>query len=94
MFLVLIHSAYMSPEFIERQVISHKCDIYSLGVIIIKLITGERLYSGHFDMSSDRFIELVSGSTSTFPLVALIVSMLYMGYSIYKVCIPSNFVGA
>ncbi|KAM3197461.1 hypothetical protein ACQJBY_072871 [Aegilops geniculata] len=50
--------AYMSPEFIERQVISHKCDIYSLGVIIIKLITGERLYSGHFDMSSDRFIEL------------------------------------
>ncbi|XP_045090554.1 cysteine-rich receptor-like protein kinase 44 isoform X3 [Aegilops tauschii subsp. strangulata] len=50
--------AYMSPEFIERQIISHKCDIYSLGVIIIKLITGERLYSGHFDMSSDRFIEL------------------------------------
>ncbi|KAM0920264.1 hypothetical protein ACQ4PT_007631 [Festuca glaucescens] len=34
--------AYMAPEFIHRQVISFKSDIYSLGVLIIEIMTGEK----------------------------------------------------
>lgn len=35
--------AYMAPEFIHRQVISFKSDIYSLGVLIIEIMTGEKV---------------------------------------------------
>uniref|UniRef100_A0A453E196 Uncharacterized protein n=1 Tax=Aegilops tauschii subsp. strangulata TaxID=200361 RepID=A0A453E196_AEGTS len=49
---------YMPPEFIEKQVISKKHDIYSLGVIIIKLMTGVKMYLKCYDMSSEKFIEL------------------------------------
>ncbi|CAM0878532.1 unnamed protein product [Alopecurus aequalis] len=47
---------YMPPEFIERQVISTKYDIYSLGVIMIELVTGSR--TGIFDKSTEELIEL------------------------------------
>ncbi|KAM0924348.1 hypothetical protein ACQ4PT_004972 [Festuca glaucescens] len=52
---------HMPPEFIEKQVISKEFDIYSLGIIFIKVMAGARLYSEHFHMSSMEFIELAHG---------------------------------
>lgn len=49
--------AYMPPEFIGRHVISHKFDIYSLGVTIIELMTGSR--PGSADVYSNKFVEPV-----------------------------------
>jgi serine/threonine protein kinase len=58
----------MPPEFVQRQVVTKKFDIYSLGVIAIELMTGTRL--GFLDMnlhhiSSMQFIEEVSWSFVT-----------------------------
>jgi len=46
---------YMPPEFIERGKITPKFDIFSLGVIIIKIIAGPDGYSKFADMSSQEF---------------------------------------
>ena len=35
---------YMAPEYIDRGIISKKADIFSLGVIIVEIITGHRDY--------------------------------------------------
>ena len=37
-------SGYMAQEYIDRGIISPKADIFSLGVIIIEIITGRRDY--------------------------------------------------
>lgn len=50
---------YLPPEYIERNVISNKLDIFSLGVIIIKMISGPKGYTQCAEMSSKQFIELV-----------------------------------
>uniref|UniRef100_A0ACD5VJM4 Uncharacterized protein n=1 Tax=Avena sativa TaxID=4498 RepID=A0ACD5VJM4_AVESA len=50
---------YIPPEYIERNIISNKFDIFSLGVIIIKLITGPTGYTQCAEMPSEQFIELV-----------------------------------
>ncbi|KAL6868338.1 hypothetical protein ACP4OV_015183 [Aristida adscensionis] len=49
---------YVPPEYIEKGKISEKFDVFSLGVIIIKLVTGPDVYGTHFDLSSEEFIEL------------------------------------
>ncbi|KAM0888963.1 hypothetical protein ACQ4PT_028003 [Festuca glaucescens] len=41
---VLCCSGYMAPEYIDRGIISMKADIFSLGIIIIGIITGCREY--------------------------------------------------
>ncbi|XP_044438695.1 probable indole-3-pyruvate monooxygenase YUCCA8 isoform X2 [Triticum aestivum] len=50
---------YMPPEFIERGKITLKFDIFSLGVIIIKIIAGPDGYSKFADMPSEEFSKLV-----------------------------------
>ncbi|XP_048554084.1 cysteine-rich receptor-like protein kinase 26 [Triticum urartu] len=50
---------YLPPEYIERNVISNKFYIFSLGVVIIKLMTGPTGYSKCAEMSSQEFIEQV-----------------------------------
>ncbi|TVU49087.1 hypothetical protein EJB05_00378, partial [Eragrostis curvula] len=50
---------YMAPEYINRGVITKKLDIFSLGVIIIEIITGRKDYSDESETSSQEFIELV-----------------------------------
>jgi serine/threonine protein kinase len=52
-------SGYSPPEYIERGMISVKFDIFSLGVIIIKIMAGRMGYFKIVDMSSEQFIELV-----------------------------------
>jgi serine/threonine protein kinase len=52
-------SGYLPPEYIEQHVISNKFDIFSLGVVIIKVMAGPKGYSRCGDMSSHEFIKLV-----------------------------------
>ncbi|KAM0825014.1 hypothetical protein ACQ4PT_069840 [Festuca glaucescens] len=51
---------YMPPEYLEGGSISNKFDVFSLGVIIIKMIAGNMGYSRSSRMSAEQFIELVS----------------------------------
>ncbi|EAZ01021.1 hypothetical protein OsI_23055 [Oryza sativa Indica Group] len=50
---------YMPPEYIDKCHITEKFDIFSLGVIIIEIVTGPKERSKRPDMSSQQFIELV-----------------------------------
>ncbi|ONM10569.1 uncharacterized protein [Zea mays] len=50
---------YLPPEYIDRKVISNKLDIFSLGVIIIKIISGPTGYTQCAEMPSKQFVELV-----------------------------------
>ncbi|KAG2621819.1 hypothetical protein PVAP13_3NG307900 [Panicum virgatum] len=50
---------YMSPEYLNRGIISKELDIFSLGVIIIEIITGDKNYPDKVETSSQEFIELV-----------------------------------
>ncbi|GJN37063.1 hypothetical protein PR202_gb25984 [Eleusine coracana subsp. coracana] len=50
---------YMAPEYINRGLITKKADIFSLGVIIIEIITGHKDYPDETGTSSKEYIELV-----------------------------------
>ncbi|XP_051186594.1 protein NLP7 isoform X2 [Lolium perenne] len=50
---------YVPPEYIDAAIISIKFDIYSLGVVIIKILAGPTGYFRSAEMSSQEFIELV-----------------------------------
>lgn len=52
-------SGYLPPEFIDNQIISREYDIYSLGVIIMQIITGVTSFSDFADMEPQEFIEHV-----------------------------------
>jgi serine/threonine protein kinase len=54
------YSGYIPPEYIDRNVISSKFDIFSLGVVIIKIVTGPEGYTESADMSEQNFIDRVS----------------------------------
>jgi serine/threonine protein kinase len=49
---------YMPPEFIQG-ILTSKSDIFSLGVIIMEVVTGQRNYLEDATISSEEFIELV-----------------------------------
>ncbi|GJN25359.1 hypothetical protein PR202_gb13178 [Eleusine coracana subsp. coracana] len=53
---------YLPPEYIQRHVISKKFDIFSLGVVIIKIMAGSTGYSKIFEMASEEFIDVVHGN--------------------------------
>jgi serine/threonine protein kinase len=51
----------MAPEYLNRGIITKELDIFSLGVIIIQVVTGRKHYPYNDDeTSSQEFIELVS----------------------------------
>ncbi|KAG2557098.1 hypothetical protein PVAP13_8NG091500 [Panicum virgatum] len=48
---------YQPPEYIDTGEISRKFDIFSLGVIMIRIVSGPEGYPKCLDMSSDKFID-------------------------------------
>jgi len=53
---------YMAPEYQKNGEISAKADIFSLGVIIIELMTGSRDYPWGSEADSRHFVETVTGN--------------------------------
>ncbi|CAL5057183.1 unnamed protein product [Urochloa decumbens] len=53
---------YLPPEYIENNVISKKFDIFSLGVVMLKVIAGRNGRSNSAEMTSKEFINLVHGN--------------------------------
>ncbi|XP_012700956.1 putative disease resistance protein At1g58400 isoform X2 [Setaria italica] len=53
---------YQPPEYIERGEISKKFDIFSLGVLMIKIVSGPEGYSKSQNMSYDEFIDQVQNN--------------------------------
>lgn len=53
---------YMPPEFIDRRAITPKFDVFSFGVIIIRIVAGFEGYSKCEDMSPHEFLEHVHGN--------------------------------
>lgn len=51
---------YMAPEYIDKGLISAKADIFSLGVIIMELMTGSRDYPWGSEADSRHFVETVT----------------------------------
>jgi len=50
---------YQPPEYIDRGEISGKFDIFSLGVVMLMIVSGPGGYYKCLDMSSDEFIDNV-----------------------------------
>ena len=58
--LQIYFSGYAPLEYVAMGKITKKFDVFSLGVIIIKILTGSDGYSTYSDMSdSQNFIDLV-----------------------------------
>jgi len=49
----------MPPEYINSGIILTKFDVFSLGLIIIEILAGNRGYSRRYEMSQKQFTELV-----------------------------------
>ncbi|KAL6846935.1 hypothetical protein ACP4OV_022788 [Aristida adscensionis] len=56
---IVMGQGYVSPEYLNRGLITKKLDIFSLGVIIMEIITGSKDYPYDTGTSSEKFIELV-----------------------------------
>ena len=57
-------SGYQPPEYIHGGEISGKFDIFSLGVVMIRIVSGPLGYPECSDMSSNEFIDQVRNDTS------------------------------
>ncbi|XP_066336798.1 uncharacterized protein [Miscanthus floridulus] len=56
---------YMAPEYYHKGEISTKSDIYSLGILILEVVTGERNHKARGDISGEQFIETVRENWTT-----------------------------
>jgi serine/threonine protein kinase len=54
------NSGYWPPEYIKHQIVSREFDIFSLGVIIVKIMTGYGGYNSIVEMTTRKFVQLVS----------------------------------
>lgn len=52
-------SGYQPPEFVKGDVISKEFDIFSLGVVIIKIVTGPEGYPKYDGKPSEDFVDEV-----------------------------------
>jgi hypothetical protein len=64
----MLCSGYLPPEFIEHNVISKMFDIFSLGVVMIKIIAGPSGRTKSAEMPRDNFIDQVRNVPSYFSL--------------------------
>lgn len=55
---------YHPPEYIMHQILSKKFDIFSLGIVIMKVLLGSNGFGRFADMPSDEFIDLVRNAVS------------------------------
>jgi len=55
----IMRRGYLPPEYIEDNLVSNKLDIFSLGVVMIRIIAGFEGYFKKFQMSSQTFIDRV-----------------------------------
>ncbi|XP_037410817.1 uncharacterized protein LOC119274251 isoform X2 [Triticum dicoccoides] len=53
---------YLPPEFIHHGIISNKLDIFSLGVVVIKIIAGPTGHRRSAEMTYKQFIKIVHGN--------------------------------
>ncbi|KAM0906442.1 hypothetical protein ACQ4PT_016754 [Festuca glaucescens] len=53
---------YQPPEYIKHQILSREFDIFSLGVIIVKIMTGHEGYSSTVEMTTHKAVKLVRES--------------------------------
>jgi serine/threonine protein kinase len=58
-------SGYQPPEHIDRGEISEKFDIFSLGVVMLRIVSGPEGYSKYRNMSSDEFVDQVRNDMNT-----------------------------
>ena len=56
---MLLCSGFMAPEYLHKGIITKKSDIFSLGVIVIEIITGRRDTPDSTGLSMPDFIENV-----------------------------------
>lgn len=56
---MVICSGYWPPEYVKHQIISKEFDIFSLGVIIVKIMTGHDGYSHVVEMTTRKSVMLV-----------------------------------
>lgn len=56
---MLTCSGYWPPEYLNHQIITKEFDIFSLGVIITKIMTGREGYSSIADMRPGKFVKHV-----------------------------------
>jgi serine/threonine protein kinase len=61
-----IDSGYMSPEYAMEGIFSVKSDIYSFGILLLEIITGERNSSFHNKNDSLNIVGYVSSSQLVF----------------------------
>jgi hypothetical protein len=74
-------SGYVPPEYVDAAVISVKFDIFSLGVTIIKIMTGRDGYFRIAEISSSQFVELVRQSVALYR---------YLCFHIYEINVVLN----
>ncbi|XP_066336966.1 uncharacterized protein [Miscanthus floridulus] len=61
---------YMAPEYYYRGEVSTKTDIYSLGILIIEIVTGLKVDSNTEDLSSKNLIDNVQKTWTKMPQIA------------------------
>ena len=49
----------MTPEYVNSGIITTESDIFSLGVLIVEIVTGEKCDSNRTDHSSRSFVQKV-----------------------------------
>jgi len=65
----------MAPEYYYKGEVSAKSDIYSLGILIIEIVTGLKVDSNTEDLSSKNLIDNVS--LTYFDFLSLTLRMLF-----------------
>jgi len=59
MILMIRCSGYMPPEYVDSGFVSKKFDVFSLGVIIIKLLDGNLGRTRSSQMSTEQYVQHV-----------------------------------